>query len=132
MLVIFAGSSMSALPDIPGGFSDKTAHFTEYAVFGLLLARALAGPRWLSITLPFVLGAVAIAGLYGVSDEFHQLLVPGRDFDVKDMVADALGACASVGALWAWGIIRRTSAVRRSLGSEARTHEPESGNPMSR
>ena len=107
MAVIFAGSSFPHLPDIPGGFSDKTAHVTEYAVLGLLLARALAGPRWLSITFPCVAGAVVVAALYGVSDECHQLFVPGREFDVHDMMADATGASIAAGALWVLGIIRR-------------------------
>ena len=107
MAVIFAGSSFPQLPDIPGGFSDKTAHATEYAVLGVLLARALAGPRWLSITFPSVVAAVALAALYGVSDECHQLFVPGRDFEVRDMMADAAGASMATGALWLLGIIRR-------------------------
>lgn len=109
MAVIFAGSSFSQLPDIPGGFSDKTAHACEYAVLGVLFARALAGRRWLSPTLLCVVTAVCLTTLYGMSDEFHQLLVPGRDFDVRDMMADAFGASMSTGALWAWGIIRRFS-----------------------
>ncbi len=107
MGAIFAVSSVSHLPAIPGGFSDKTAHASEYAVLGLLLARALAGPRWLSITFPYVAGAVVLAALYGVSDECHQLVVPGRDFDGRDMLADAAGASASAGGLWVLGIIRR-------------------------
>jgi VanZ family protein len=109
MVLIFVGSSFSRLPDIPGGFSDKTVHACEYAVLGVLFARSLAGPRWLSLTFPYVAGAVVLAVLYGVSDEFHQLFVPGRQFDVRDMMADALGASVSTGALWAWGIIRRFS-----------------------
>lgn len=112
MAIIFAGSSISNLPAIPGGFSDKTAHGSEYAVLGLLLARGLAGPRWLSITLPCVVGAVVLAALYGVFDEWHQLFVPGRDFDVRDMMADAAGASMSAGALWLWSIIRRFSRLR--------------------
>lgn len=112
MAVIFAGSSISKLPDIPGGFSDKTAHASEFAVLGLLMARALAGPRWLSIPFRVVLVAVVLVALYGVADEFHQLFVPGRDFDPRDMMADALGASASAGALWAWGIIRRFFRLR--------------------
>jgi len=78
-----------------------------HAVLGLLMARGLAGPRWLSITIPYVVGAVVLAALYGVSDECHQLFVPGRQFDVRDMMANALGASVPTGALWAWGIIKR-------------------------
>jgi VanZ family protein len=109
MVAIFAGSSFSKLPDLPAGVTDKMAHFGEYAVLGLLLARGLAGPRWLSITFPYVAGAIALTALYGASDEVHQLFVPSRQFDLLDLLADALGACASTGLLWAWGIIRRNS-----------------------
>lgn len=112
MVVIFVGSSIPQLPDIPGGFSDKTAHGCEYAVLGLLLARGLAGPRWLALPLRLALAAVVLAALYGVSDEFHQRFVPGRSYDVHDMMADAVGASISAGALWAWGIIRRFSRLR--------------------
>ncbi len=112
MAVIFVGSSISKLPDIPGGFSDKTAHACEYAVLGLLLLRAFAGRRWLSPPFGLVVLAVSLAALFGVSDEFHQLFVPGRDFDVHDMVADALGASIGAGTPWAWGIIRRFFRVR--------------------
>jgi VanZ family protein len=111
MAVIFIGSSIPDLQGIPGGFSDKTAHGSEYAVLGLLMARALAGPRWLSITWPYVVGAIVLSALYGVSDEVHQRFVPGRDYDVRDMMADATGASISAGSLWLWGIIRRFIGV---------------------
>ena len=39
-----------------------------------------------------VLVAIVISSLYGVSDEYHQLFVPGRTFDVFDMLADAIGS----------------------------------------
>jgi VanZ family protein len=107
MAVIFGGSSFPRLPDIPGGFSDKTAHAAEYAVLGVLLARALAGPGWLSLRFPSVVAATVLAALYGVSDECHQLFVPGRNFEVRDMMADAAGASVATGVLWLLGIIRR-------------------------
>ncbi len=107
MAVIFAGSSASKLPDLPSGISDKMAHAGEYAVLGLVLVRALAGRRWLAVPAPRALAAVALAALYGISDEFHQSFVPHRDVEVGDVIADTVGASASVGALWLWGIIKR-------------------------
>ncbi len=123
LLVIFAGSSVSGPPQIPGGLSDKTAHFLEYAGLGFLLARAIAGRRWLAIPLRYVVVAAIVAAAYGVSDEVHQLFVPGREFDPHDMAADAFGASAAAGALWACGIIRRSSAGKRNQESGTRNQD---------
>jgi VanZ family protein len=108
MAIIFVGSSIGRLPD--PGVSDKAAHLCEYAVLGVLMVRVLAGPGWRSPTCSVTLVAVLLSAAYGVSDETHQLFVPGRQFDVGDMAADACGAGLTAGALWAWGIIRRFSA----------------------
>ena len=59
------------------------------------------------------LAAVVVAVVYGISDEWHQHFVPGRTSDVLDLLADAVGASLSVVLLWACGIIRRISPVRR-------------------
>jgi VanZ family protein len=70
-------------------YNDKLAHFTAYAglAFWLTLALYLLRPfRW---RWPLV--AVVIAAVYGMLDEFTQSFV-GRDMDVKDWVADVLGA----------------------------------------
>lgn len=66
------------------------AHFVLYAVLGLLLASAFG--RRDTRTLALV---VAIASLYGVSDEMHQIFVPGRSPDPVDWLADTLGAIAA-------------------------------------
>lgn len=110
MGLIFVGSSISTVPALPGGMSDKAAHLLEYAGLGVLTVRALSGGRWEGVRLGAVVGTALIAAAYGLSDEAHQLLMPGRQFDLRDLAADAAGATAAAGALWAWGIIRRFSA----------------------
>jgi len=84
---------------LPG--ADKIAHFFLYGTMGALCARALllrrtaaATPVPLRTRLLVLAGAVALATFYGVSDELHQLLVPGRSADWRDALADALGALA--------------------------------------
>jgi VanZ family protein len=75
------------------------AHFTEYLALAACLAMALNGPRrklWQAALL-----AIAVASLYGVSDELHQLFVPGRESDPMDWLTDTLGAClGAVVAVW--------------------------------
>ena len=68
-----------------------------------------------------VLAAVVISTLYGVSDEYHQMFVPGRTFDALDILADALGAVTGATAARAWGIIRRRSEARNVLRQPARS-----------
>ncbi len=105
--LIFGLSSISSVPSLPGGMSDKLAHILLYSGLGFLVARALAGgvrplsARGLIVVLGF-------AAAYGLSDETHQLFVPNRQFEVRDMAADVVGAGIGAGALWLWGILRRT------------------------
>jgi VanZ family protein len=115
MAALFYLSSLSTLPSPPSGITDKHEHFFFYGVLAALTLRALAGGTWRGISWASVLGAIVIASAYGVSDEFHQRFVPGRDYEVLDMVADALGATVATNLLWAWSIIRRPSDTRHVL-----------------
>lgn len=88
---------LSALPALGGGlhipFGDKIAHLLLYAVLGSTLAWgwSRAGGR-VSHLLLLVLGA-----LYGVTDEWHQLYVPGRVPDPADWLADVVGLVLGYG-----------------------------------
>jgi len=86
-----------------------------YGTLAALTLRALAGGEWRHVGLLTAAGAVAISSLYGVTDEFHQRFVPGRDFELLDMAADALGSAAAAALLWAWAIIRRRSRLHHVL-----------------
>jgi VanZ family protein len=99
MAVIFAMSSIPirqapGILDFP--FSDKLIHTGEYAVLGFLIAR-LVGRRTAG-TLVIALTAV-LALCYGVTDEIHQLYVPNRHFDLRDMMADLIGGALG-GCVW--------------------------------
>ena len=107
MAAIFALSSISEVPGLPGGMSDKIGHGLLYAGLGFLTVRALAHGRPAAVGYGTVLLAILIAVAYGLSDELHQLLVPNRQFDLHDLAADGVGAAVAAGLGWAWGIIRR-------------------------
>ncbi|MBL8951355.1 MAG: VanZ family protein [Myxococcaceae bacterium] len=70
---------------------DKVIHGVEYGVLAALLLRATRNPQL----------SLLMAGLYGVSDEVHQLYVPGRSASVYDAIADVTGA-GIVCSLWYW------------------------------
>jgi VanZ family protein len=109
--LIFFLSSIPRLPSPPGPFSDKHFHFASYALFAALLVRALASARLRNVTGRIAIGAILLAALYGVTDEIHQMFVPGRSADPYDLLADTLGAVAAAGLLLAWAIIRRQRRV---------------------
>lgn len=109
--LIFYLSSIPRLPSPPGPFSDKHFHFASYAVLTVLLVRALASARIRNVTGRVAIAAIVLATLYGVTDEIHQMFVPGRTAALDDLAADALGAVAAAGLLLAWAIIRRQRRV---------------------
>ena len=67
---------------------DKLEHAVEYFILALLLLRAL---KHSLVKRPFLM-SIIIASLYGITDEIHQLFVPGRFFAVSDMLANTFGA----------------------------------------
>ena len=106
--IFFASSGRG--PDLaPVAHADKLLHAAAYGVLAGLAAWALAHGRLREVSGSVALLAWAIAAAYGASDELHQFFVPGRQSDWRDLAADAAGAAAVAGALWAWGIIARGS-----------------------
>ena len=103
MAMLFGLSSLSTLPSPPGRFSYYDVHFAAYAGLGVLTARALGEGRCATSRGVPCFGAIVISSLYGVSDEYHQLFVPGRSFDVLDMLP-MRSARSSARAPWERGV----------------------------
>ncbi len=80
----------------------KNAHFLVYLVLGALTVNALcsSGVRGFK----GIAAALIVCVLYAVSDEIHQLFVPGRSGQLTDVLIDSAGA--AVGS-FAVGIVRR-------------------------
>ena len=72
-------------------FIRKTAHFTEYFVFYLLLFRGARGDRkgW---RWTWALVALSIAAGYSALDEIHQAFVVSRTASPWDSFLDSIGA----------------------------------------
>jgi VanZ family protein len=91
-LLIFSLSAQSDLATVvPFAVPDKIAHLLEYSGFGFLLMRIL---RYLEPEADFVkhlFWVLSAALIYGLSDEFHQLYVPNREFSWMDLLADGAG-----------------------------------------
>ena len=71
--------------------TDKFFHIVEYTVLGALLIRAVMESKFSESYVKLALLAFVIGVLYGYSDEWHQRFVPGRQYDLTDWLADAIG-----------------------------------------
>lgn len=80
----------------------KLAHVFIFAVLGFFLRVCFEG--WLSGKKRLLLYSFLIGSVYAISDEVHQLLVPGRSGSVQDILLDCGGIL--LGVLIAAGIIR--------------------------
>ncbi len=74
----------------------KLAHFTEYAILGILLYSAvILTPRISNGAFSFVI-PILLGWLYAASDEYHQAFVPGRGPAITDVCIDGSGVIFGV------------------------------------
>lgn len=78
------------------GIIRETAHGIEYLVLAFLLCNAL----YVSGCSKYMIFGIFICVLYGISDEIHQIPIPGRAFEIKDIVIDATGSIVGSTIYW--------------------------------
>jgi VanZ family protein len=71
----------------------KTAHVTAYAVLGFLSIHAFT----VSGLKNSAFYALLLSFFYAVTDEIHQLFIPGRSGEVSDVLLDTMGALIGIG-----------------------------------
>jgi VanZ family protein len=89
---------------------DKVLHALVYSVLGALVFLAVRR-TWNLKTSSLILLATVFAAGYGLTDEFHQLFVPGRSADLHDALADTVGGLLGAG-------IAALLPVSRARGAE--------------
>jgi len=116
MAVIFWFSAQSDLPHAPGGLLDfiikKMAHATVYAVLTALVWRALhrrgtdSSTRQTKWPVPTRIRAYnfALPLLYAISDEWHQVFVPGRHARPFDVLVDTSGILLALLLIERWRV----------------------------
>ncbi|MDX8363735.1 VanZ family protein [Cytobacillus sp. IB215665] len=72
----------------------KNAHFIAYLVLGMLVVFALRSSGKSGLKSFGV--ALMICVLYAISDELHQLFVPGRGAQMRDVIIDSAGAIVGI------------------------------------
>lgn len=65
----------------------KAAHMSVYAVLAILFGLTIREYK----KEPWLLPALAATAAYAATDEFHQLFVPGRSGQLKDVLIDTAG-----------------------------------------
>jgi len=85
------------------------SHMAEYIPMGLCIALLCMGNLKVRLKKTLsVLIALAISVLYAISDEVHQLYVPGRSFELVDIWRDFAGACIGVAiAMLIWFAVKK-------------------------
>ncbi len=87
----------AAYVDVIHSVVRKVAHFTEYALLGILLAV----DSWLWSKRRSKLGRILLYSwllgtAYAVSDEIHQLFIEGRSGEIMDVLIDSGGCLVGV------------------------------------
>ena len=95
----------------------KSAHFTEYLIFCLLIYRGVRGDRkgW---RWTWGIAALSVAAGYSIMDEIHQAFVVSRTASPYDSLLDSIGAFFAFAVLYLWFRLRRD---KLSAGDEPAT-----------
>ena len=99
MIVIYRFSALTG-EEVPVVVDDRIVHFAEYFLFGALAMFAAAGFTTRGIAAGHAVAAATFGILFSLTDEWHQMSVPGRDPSIKDLAFDALGLIASCAAIY--------------------------------
>ena len=103
LLALVAVFWLSSLPQVPGaGLAwDKLLHVVGYAGLGVITMRAFHGGLVRPRLKPTLLAGLFLL-LWGISDEYHQSFVPGRDASGADVLADVIGFMIACVLVYAW------------------------------
>ncbi|HHD82679.1 MAG TPA: VanZ family protein [Bacteroidetes bacterium] len=92
---------LSSKPTLPAPMlfthQDKIFHMGAYFIMGILAWRFFND----LFAKPIIVFLVSLcfSSIYGISDEWHQSHVPGREADILDWLADTLGAITALVAI---------------------------------
>lgn len=90
--LIFVFSSISKPPSIEKPGFDVIEHVIEYSILGFLTLGCFTKRD----NIKTILIVIIICSLYGILDEIHQYLVPGRYFSESDMLSNSIGSIIGV------------------------------------
>lgn len=95
---------VSSVPDIPTlrintGRNhiriDYLVHFLEYAILAFVAYLAFSGKDFNAGTRMFIAVTTGLV-IFAIADEYHQKLIPGRTFNLKDLFSNVAGIVFSL------------------------------------
>lgn len=88
-------------------------HFLIFSILGFFLLISLVRGRHYNL----IVLAIILAIIYAISDEFHQLFVPGRSCNFQDIITDSAGILFS-GVFYVFILNFRKNKQRKLLQSK--------------
>jgi VanZ family protein len=101
----------------------KTAHLSEYFIFGILLAHLLKKRSGLSTNSQIIL-AIPFGIVYAISDEWHQSFVPSRTASAADVMLDTVGFICGIFCFYTCVSIQQTKKSVRQYQSDSQKDAP--------
>ena len=96
-LILFILTSVPSSSALTIGVSDKIEHFGAYGLLsGILYLNLFFQKKFKLLKKYPATFTIIIASFYGLLDELHQLIVPGRSAEILDWFADFSGALIAV------------------------------------
>jgi VanZ family protein len=96
-IILFTLTTLPAQSVPSVGVSDKIEHLLAYLVLSILLYLTLLFQKKSVLLKNYaMLFTSLIVFAYGVLDEVHQLMIPGRSCELLDFFADILGGIIGI------------------------------------
>lgn len=96
-LILFIATSLPTdyIPSV--GVGDKFSHFFAYMVLSVLLYFTFSLQTRSEILKKYpAIITILVGSVYGILDELHQMLIPGRSAEFLDWIADFVGTIVGV------------------------------------
>lgn len=96
-LILFIATSLPTdyIPSV--GVGDKFSHFFAYMVLSVLLYFTFSLQTRSEILKKYpAIMTILVGSVYGILDELHQMLIPGRSAEFLDWIADFVGTIVGV------------------------------------
>jgi VanZ family protein len=101
IIIIITVSSIPSIPTLKLNLADRVfrldylLHFCEYGFLGFAAFLTYAGEKFRIGGMKYLLITVGLI-IFAFLDELHQKLIPGRSFNIRDILSNITGIVAAL------------------------------------